>query len=200
MFIIKFLLGIIKWIVVYPILYVVFIIVQGWQFVGSPPDAPKIIGAIAPHTSNLDTVLMIFAAWYFRQNALWFGKEELFEIPIFGTLCREAGGIPVDRDKPLLVMKRTIKTIKEQDEFILGIAVDGTRKKTDHWKKGYYYIAQKTSLPVVYVRLDYGTRTITFSEPQQITGDADADLDNIRPFFDGVQGKNPENASDIRFI
>jgi 1-acyl-sn-glycerol-3-phosphate acyltransferase len=109
------------------------------------------------------------------------------------------GGFPIDRDAPLKATKQTIAHMEKQEEIILALAPDGTRQYTDHWKKGFYFIAHKMKLPIVFISLDYATKTIRLREPFYTTGNAENDLETIRPFFEGVQGRVPENASRIQF-
>lgn len=198
MFIIRGIWNIVLYWVLLPLFTLYFAVLKGWRVEGRLPDLPKYIIAAAPHTSNMDTVILVWIATRWRVKQNWLGKQELFETPIIGQLSREMGGIPVDRDSPIKAMKQTIAAIKERDEVILGIAPDGTRQKTDHWKKGFYYIAHKTGLPIIFVRVDYGTNCVTIREPFQPSGDMAADLDIIRPFYDGVVAHKPENASAIR--
>ena len=198
MFIVRGIWNITLYWVLLPLFSLYFAVIKKWRVEGRLPDLPKYIIAAAPHTSNMDTVILVWIGTRWRVKQNWLGKQELFETPIIGQLSREMGGIPVDRDSPIKAMKQTITAIKERDQVILGIAPDGTRKKTDHWKKGVYYIAHKTGLPIIFVRLDYGTNCVTIREPFYPTGDMEADLDIIRPFFDGVVARKPENASDIR--
>lgn len=184
--------------VVAPLLYFIIQVVLGWRIVGSLPDVPKMVTAVAPHTSNLDFFFILYLSAYFKKNPSWLGKQELFANPIMKRLLIATGGIPVDRDSPLKATKQVVKAVAEKDEIVLVLAPDGTRKYTDHWKKGFYFIAHKTKLPLVFIKIDYGTKLVTVREPMYTTGNAEADIDLIRPFYEGVKGRNPENMSLIR--
>ncbi|MEM9951801.1 MAG: 1-acyl-sn-glycerol-3-phosphate acyltransferase [Chloroflexota bacterium] len=181
-----------------PLVYFVFRIILGWKVEGQLPDEPKMICALAPHTTNADFFFIVYLASYFGVRPNWIGKKELFD-GAFGQFSYYTGGIPVDRDKPLKATKQIIKYIRDNDQFILAIAPEGTRHYTDHWKKGFYFIAQKTEIPIVFFKMDYPNRTITVRDAFHPTGDMDADLAVIKPFFEDAIGRHPERAAPIRF-
>lgn len=184
--------------IVQPITYLIFYVILGWKIEGELPDEPKIVAALAPHTSNLDFLFLLPLAFRFKRWPAWIGKREMFEWPILGFIFRELHGISLDRESPLKATKQTITYLNEHEEVILALTPDATRSYTDHWKKGFYIIAHKLKIPIVFIAMDYSKRVVRLREPLYTTGDAEADIALIRPFYDGVQGKNPENASDIR--
>lgn len=181
-----------------PLVHFVFRWILGWKIEGELPDVPKMICAFSPHTTNADFFFIVYVASYFGVRPNWIGKKELFEGP-FGRFSYYTGGIPVDRDKPLKATKQIIKYIRNNEQFILCIAPEGTRHYVDHWKKGFYFIAQKTELPIVFFKVDYKTRQVTVRDAFYPTGDMDADLEIIKPFFDDAVGRHPERAAPIRF-
>ncbi|GAB5492981.1 MAG: hypothetical protein Phog2KO_31960 [Phototrophicaceae bacterium] len=182
-----------------PLVYFVFHIVFRWRVDGDLPDVPKMICAFSPHTTNADFFFIIYLAVYFKVTPNWIGKKELFE-GRFGALSYYTGGIPVDRESPLKALKQVIKYIKTNDNVVLCIAPEGTRHYIDHWKKGFYFIAQKTEIPIVFFKMDYTKRKITVREAFYTTGDADADIAVIKTFFEtGAVGRHPEKAAPVRF-
>jgi 1-acyl-sn-glycerol-3-phosphate acyltransferase len=74
----------------------------------------------------------------------------------------------------------------------MAIAPEGTRKKVEQWKTGFYYIAKKANVPIVMFTLDFKNKENRFSEPFYPTGDIKADFKLMRGFFEGVVGKIPE--------
>ena len=181
-----------------PIVYFIFRVILGWKVEGDLPDVPKMICALAPHTASVDFFFIIYLAAHYHVTPNWIGKKELFE-GFMATLYRYTGGISVDREAPLKAMKQTIRYIKEADNIVLCIAPEGTRHYTDHWKKGFYFIARKTDMPIVFFKMDYKARTITAREALIPSGDIDADLELIKPFFEDAVGRFPEKAAPIRF-
>ena len=185
-------------VVVAPLVYLIFYIILGWKIEGTLPNDSKMVVALAPHTSNLDFLFLLPLAFRFKRWPYWIGKQEMFEWPIVGKAFYALNGIALDRDAPLKAMKQTMTFLNKHDEVILALAPDGTRKYTDHWKKGFYLIAHKLNIPIVFVALDYGNRRVKIREALYTTGDGEKDIALIRPFYDGVKGKNPENASLIQ--
>jgi 1-acyl-sn-glycerol-3-phosphate acyltransferase len=80
------------------------------------------------------------------------GKSSLFRLP-FGGLFRRMGGYPVDRSKSHNYVDAVASIFKEKEEFRLTIAPEGTRKKVDRLKSGFYYIAQKSRRTHYFSRL-----------------------------------------------
>lgn len=182
-----------------PLVYFIFRVILRWKVVGELPDTPKMICALAPHTTNSDFFFIVYLASYFRVTPNWIGKKELFE-GFLGKFSYYVGGIPVDRDSPLKAMKQVIKFVNQEENVLLCIAPEGTRHYTDHWKKGFYYIAQKADIPIVFFKMDYPKRTITIREAFFPTGDTNADMAVIRPFFDDAVGRHPERAAPVQFF
>ena len=74
-------------------------------------------------------------------------------------------------------------------EFRLGMSPEGTRKKVQKWRTGFYYIALKANVPIIPTSMDYKTKTITIGKPFDPTGDIEADLKILKKFFVGSVGK-----------
>lgn len=170
----------------------------GWHFEGNRPTVPKFIGVFAHHTDHFDFILMLYGAVMARRFPNWVGKQELFENPILGKIYLALGGIPVDRDNPLTALKQMVKTVKERETLTFLINPEGTRQYSDHWKKGFYFLAKKTKTPLILIGLDYGQKRIVMSDPFEVTGDEEADMEIIREFYSHVKGARPERVSEMR--
>ena len=70
------------------------------------------------------------------------------------------------------------------------IAAEGTRKKGDYWKSGFYRIARQTGLPISMGFIDGPTRTLGFGPSFMPTGDVVADMDLVRAFYADKRGVN----------
>ena len=81
---------------------------------------------------------------------------------------------------------------KRNENFKLGISPEGTRKKVQNWKTGYYYVAKKANVPVVKVALDFKNKQVLIDEPYFLTADAEQDMKTIKRFFHGVKGRFSE--------
>ena len=172
--------------------------VAGWKTVGRLPDIPKFVLIGAPHTSNWDFILFLWAQAALRFSPRWIGKHTLFFWPI-GPIWRALGGIPVERGARLNMVDQAIEQFRLADRMVLVMSPEGTRRKTAAWKSGFYHIALGAGVPVVPGSLDYSTRTLAIGTPVYLTGDTEADLATFRAFYATPRGLRSSQASDIAF-
>ena len=166
----------------------------GIKIIGSHyPDIPKKIYAVAPHTSNWDFPLGILVKWKLKVKLNFLGKKSLFK-PLYCWFFRMFGGIPVDRSKSSNTVQAVANSFSENDKMTLAIAPEGTRKKVDAFKKGFYHIAKTAEVPIVLVTFDFKNKKILFGEPFFPSDDEDKDWAYINSYFDGVMGKVAENS------
>lgn len=168
-----------------------------WKVIIEPFPGEKFVLIGAPHTSNLDFVFMLATSWYLRLKLYFVGKHTLFWPPM-GWILTSLGGIPVDRRASHGVVDQIAERIKAVDEFILVITPPGTRQRTDHWKSGFYWIAMKAEVPIVCGALDYPKKTVDLSMSFLPSGDIQSDMQTIRTFYQGVQGRFPHKQTAIR--
>ena len=166
--------------------------ILGWKLENDFPQSPKKYVVIAaPHTSWLDFPIAILSRMASGTMIHFIGKESLFKRP-FGFIFKALGGTPVDRSKSTNMVDAVIAVFNAKKEFRLGISPEGTRKKVDKWKTGFYYIAKGANVPIVMATLDFKNKKIKISEPFYTTGNKDADFEVFHSFFKDVKGKNPE--------
>jgi 1-acyl-sn-glycerol-3-phosphate acyltransferase len=164
--------------------------VFGWRIEGTLPDEPRLLGIGAPHTSNWDFVFSIAAMLALGLRANWIGKHTLFRWPL-GGLMRWLGGIPVDRTRSRGFVEQVVGMFNSRDALLLGIAPEGTRKKVDRWKTGFYHIAHGAGVPILPIYWDYGRKVLGFGPPITPTGDLKADLERIYAFYARIHGRHP---------
>ena len=70
------------------------------------------------------------------------GKKALFN-PLTGWIFKSLGGAPVVRKANENQVDAIARLFNEKKEFRMAIAPEGTRKKVDTWKTGFYYIEKK---------------------------------------------------------
>jgi 1-acyl-sn-glycerol-3-phosphate acyltransferase len=170
----------------------------GWQVEGELPDASKAVFVAAPHTSNWDLPFTLAIAWTLGTNVSWIGKDKLFRPP-FGTVMRALGGVPVVRGQKANQVESIANAIKDQpDGVYVVIAPSGTRSKKDHWKSGFYRIAERADVPMLLGFLDYERKRGGLGPALQPTGDMHADMEKIRAFYADKFGKFKERMSDVR--
>ncbi len=102
------------------------------------------------------------------------------------------GGEPIDRSTCLNKVDAIVNVFEKLDEFRLAIAPEGTRKKVDELKSGFYYIALKANVPIIPVAFDFGRKRVSIGKPFYPTANYEADLKILLQHFEGVYGKIPE--------
>lgn len=168
---------------------------SGWRAVGHVPRAGILVGA--PHTSNWDWVAMLLLTWRDGVQARVLIKRELFRGPL-APLLRVTGGIPLDRSSPGATVRALLDEARRDERFLLVLAAEGTRDRTDYWKSGFYTIAQQTGLPVVLGFIDGPSRTMGFGPTLTPSGDVTADMDLVRAFYADKRGIRPERRTEPR--
>lgn len=166
---------------------------MGWRIEGELPELDKFVAIGAHHTSNWDFVLFIALKFVLRLNARWFGKHSIFIWP-FAGLLRSWGGIAIQRHLTLNMVEQAVQRFQQSDEFILVLSPEGTRKRVERWRMGFYHIACGAGVPIVPAALDYANRRVVIGAPLMPTGDAEADLRALLAFFRPYQPKKPEYA------
>ena len=163
----------------------------GWTVTGfrAPVELQHVAIAI-PHTSNWDFFLGVFSRSIHKiPHVKYIGKSSLFIFP-FGIIFRALGGYPVDRSKNNNFVKAVADIFKKDPTFSVCLAPEGTRKYTKELKTGFYYIAKEANVPLIFVKFDYGTKNVDFSEPYYLTNDFDTDMKHILNYFKGIKGYN----------
>lgn len=159
------------------------------------PEVKKSILMVVPHTSWYDFFLGLFTRGIIGLQMNFVAKKELFIFP-FGYYFKWVGGAPLDRGKNENKVDAIAKIFEEKEEFRLAIAPEGTRKKVNELKTGFYYIALKANVPIIPVAFDYGKKEVKLFDPFYPTGDKDADFQYLISLFKGVKGKYSENSFD----
>lgn len=139
------------------------------------PEGPVVL--CANHSSNLDPVLMAFAAG--KKNHLHFmGKAELFRIPLLASVFKAIGSFPVVRGKnDVSAIKHAFSYLRAGEK--VTIFPEGTRVRSDlesEAKRGAVRIADQMSVPVVPVYIPrtkklFHSYTIAFGEPYYVNSD-----------------------------
>lgn len=169
----------------------IFFKILGWKMVGSFSEIKKYVVIAAPHTSWIDFPIAILARNTSGIKINFIGKDSLFKGP-FGFIFKSLGGTPVDRSKNNNLVDAIVQIFNSKEEFRLGLSPEGTRKKVDKWKTGFYFIAKGANVPIVMATLDFGKKEIKVSEPYYTTDNMTQDFEFFHSFYDGVEGKKPD--------
>ncbi|WP_412984835.1 1-acyl-sn-glycerol-3-phosphate acyltransferase [Pontimicrobium sp. IMCC45349] len=165
----------------------------GWKVTGfSDFDSVKKAVIIAvPHTSWHDFYIGVLLRSVVGIKSNFVGKKALFTFP-FGFFFRALGGAPVIRKSNENQVEAIARLFDEHEVFRMAMAPEGTRKKVDKWRTGFYYIAKTANVPIVMFTLDFKNKENKFSEPFYPTDDKEADFKFMKSFYEGVVGKVPE--------
>ncbi len=164
----------------------------GWSIKGYEQlyKIPKFILIVAPHTSNWDFPLGILIRKAARlDNVKFLGKSSLFRFP-FGWVFKSLGGYPVERSQSNNLVQSYIDIFNSKKEFAIVMAPEGTRKKVEHFKTGFYFIARGAGIPIVPCIFDYAKKECSFLEPFSKFDDAEKDIQYLESLFRGIPGKN----------
>ena len=156
--------------------------VTGWRIDPVLPDLPRFVVIAAPHSSNWDFIHGVALIFALRLDIRFIGKAEIFRGPL-GPIMRWLGGMPVDRTQPQGVVEQTIAMFDAHEKLIVALAPEGTRKPVAKWKSGFYRIAVGAGMPIVPGYFDNRRRVVGMGPPFHPTGDADADLGELRAFY-----------------
>ena len=160
-----------------------------WNVFGNFKLLPKkCVIIVAPHTHWFDFFIGIMVRRIFNLKIYFIGKKELFFFPL-NLFMRYMGGYPVNRNSNSNTVDQIAEIYSTHTEFRLALSPEGTRKKVNKWKSGFYFIAKKAKVPIICVSLNYIHRIINFSEPFEISGDYNKDLNKFKCFFKGIKGK-----------
>lgn len=164
---------------------------RGFTFVGQFPEGvKKSIVIEAPHTCMEDFVIGRCFFWMEGRDAKFLIKKEFFKFGL-GWFLRRIGGIPVDRSRGNNMVVKTAAIFKQYDELNIVITPEGTRKRVEKWKRGFYYIAEMAQVPVVLGFIDYKTKRCGYGPSFIPSGDFDKDWPVLENFYRGMQGKTP---------
>lgn len=169
-----------------------YLMVFGWTCIGSVPEERKYIVLAGPHTSNWDFPFMIACAALIGAKPYWMGKKSIFFFPL-GWFFRWMGGLSIDRNKNNSVVDQMVRIFNDVEELCVLIPPEGTRKRREKWKSGFYHIAQQAKIPLVLGYLDYTKKEGAFGELFWVTGDYDMDMKYIQEFYASKGAKYPQN-------
>ncbi len=164
---------------------------SGWQFEGELPNLPSYVVLAAPHTSNWDAFYGFAGLLVIGVKISWMAKNSIFRKPL-GGLLKRLGGIPIDRTSSHGVVQQTVQALKRGDGMILVVAPEGTRKRVEKWKTGFYHVAKEAAVPIVPGFLDYSRKRLGFGPAVFPTDDKTADMVQLQDFYKSITGKRPE--------
>lgn len=167
--------------------------ILGWKVTGNSDlsGIKKAIIIAVPHTSWHDFYIGLLLRSVIGAEVNYIGKKALFEFP-HGWFFRMTGGAPVERQRNENQVEAIARLFSEKEVFRMAMAPEGTRKRVEEWRTGFYYIAKAAKVPIVMFTLDFGKKENHFSKPFYPTDDKEADFRYMYDFYKDVRGKVPE--------
>jgi 1-acyl-sn-glycerol-3-phosphate acyltransferase len=174
----------------------IYLKITGWRLEGQLPAVPRYVMIAAPHTSNWDLPMTLALVFAYRIRVYFLAKHTLFWLPA-GIFLSWLGGVPVDRSKVNNFVEQAVELFKANNQLIMIIPPEGTRKKVRYWKSGFYHIAHGAKVPIALGFIDFKRKSAGIQGIFKPTGDFDADLPKIMAYYAGITGKNSHLTSEI---
>ena len=179
--------------------------ITGWKASSDvPPEIKKCIIIGAPHTSNWDFWYCMATFKMYRLRIRFTIKKEWMRFPM-SLLMKPLGGIGIDRSprgpqnqRPGFVEAMT-ELFNNHESLIIVVTPEGTRKRNDQWKTGFYHIAKAANVPICMGYVDYKKKLTGITNPFYPDG-YEKDMKMIMDFYKKITPKFPENfATDKNF-
>lgn len=98
--------------------------------------------------------------------------------------------IEVNRSAAGGFVEQIIERFGQEERLWIGIAPEGTRKRVERWKPGFWKIAKGAGVPVVPAYFHYPEKIIGIGEPFVLSDDMEADMARIRAWYAPWRGRN----------
>lgn len=166
---------------------------SGWKVTGSFDESLRnCIIVVAPHTSQWDFVFGMLARTVYGVRAKYLIKNSFFK-PGIAWFFHLTGGIPVDRTQKNELTDRLKAMLSRGEELKIAFTPEGTRKRVDRWRTGFYYTAIDTGLPIVPHFIDYSKKEVGQFPAFYPCGDWEKDKKHLEELYANVTAANPEN-------
>jgi 1-acyl-sn-glycerol-3-phosphate acyltransferase len=160
--------------------------------VNATKELRRCVMIAAPHTSNWDFLFAALTFWKHDIKFKFFVKDNYTKSFFFGFLARRLGAIGVDRKNGKNLVEFAIDLLKNNEEMVILVPAEGTRKYVEKWKTGFYHIAKGAILPIALGYLDYENKVAGVGLLMNTTDVMDDDFKRIQDFYENVKGKHPE--------
>tara|TARA_B100001115_G_scaffold183824_1_gene183917 strand:- start:257 stop:808 length:552 start_codon:yes stop_codon:yes gene_type:complete len=169
-----------------------FFYLAGWKLKANITDEIKhSVMVAAPHTSNWDFPFALAAFWMMGIDLKYFIKNA-YTRGLHGWFFRWTGAIGVNQKKHGNLTDYAIRLLKERKMVVL-VPAEGTRKKVDKWRTGFYRIAIEAKVPISLGYLDYAKKEAGIRGVFWPSGDFDQDMAHIEAEYRDIGPKFPEN-------
>ena len=155
----------------------------GWKVDITAPRRNKCIICVAPHTSNWDFILGLFAYHSLGRKANFLMKEFWFFFPL-GYILKALGGIPVPaRNKNSNLTDAIIQKFNDSSYINLAVTPEGTRSKVEKWRTGFLYISYGAKVPIQLGVIDYDRKEVIIRDEFIPSGDLEKDMAFVKKYY-----------------
>ncbi|HET9048825.1 MAG TPA: lysophospholipid acyltransferase family protein [Chiayiivirga sp.] len=160
----------------------------GWRIDGQFADQPRMVIIVAPHSSAWDAYWGVAGMLALGVRVRFLAKAEAFRGPL-GWFLRRVGGIPVDRSRAHGAVEQAVALLRNNEQCWFVLAPEGTRKRVEHWKTGFWHIARHADVPIQCGHFHYPDKRIGLGEVFVPTEDLAADMARLREIYRPFVGK-----------
>lgn len=170
---------------------------MGWKFMEPPPGNKKYVFIGYPHTSNWDTFFAVSLSIIWDHPSFTLIKES-YDKPILKSLMKSLRMLPIKRNT---LGANFAQDYYNQQKVSIVLVPEGTRKKSNGWKKGFYWFAKNNNLDIVLMKFDYIKKEFTWLEIIKPGNTPDETLNLCKKIYEQANsiGKYPELASPIKW-
>jgi 1-acyl-sn-glycerol-3-phosphate acyltransferase len=161
-----------------------------WKLTGHYPGNAKSVVVCAPHTTAWDLPVLLAVACVEGVQLRYLGKKELLE-GVLGCLFAKSGCVGVDRSKSSNLVTQVAAAFANEEQLLLAVAPEGTRKGPTHWRSGFLHIARGAGVVVVPAYANHKTRVAGFGPSYTADRPTRAVMDDLRAFFGEAFKENP---------
>lgn len=171
----------------------------GWKTsITKTKEMDRCVMIAAPHTSNWDFFFAILIFWKYDIKFHFFIKD-FYMKNIFGMILKKMGAIGVNRGKANNLVDFASKILIENKEMVILVPAEGTRKKVDRWRTGFYHIAKKANVPIALGFLDFKEKIAGVGPLIHTTESIKHDFEIIQNFYKNIHPKHVEKYNNQIF-
>ena len=168
--------------------------ISGWKIESKiPPDLKKAVLIGVPHTSNWDLFYTLGLMFTLKLKFRFVIKKEALVFPLKNFLLA-LGAYPIDRSKVGANSVQQIANVfNENEECILCIAPEGTRKPVKELKSGFIHIAKHAKVPIIVGYLDCSKKIVHVEDILNSNDSENEIILKVKTILKQAVAKKPEN-------
>ncbi len=170
----------------------------GWTIDNNiPKEAQRCVMTAAPHTSNWDALITRLSFFVVGIPVKIAIKNSWTKFPL-SLFIVPLGGLGIDRSPkdPNQPRKSQIEQMADffskYERIALVISPEGTRSLRKQWKMGFYYVAKKANVPIIFGYLDYANKIAGVGGPIYPSENMEADMQIVMNFYRDIKGLYPD--------